>query len=131
MTTRHRAAAAFLLSGLVFAPATARALISTSVEPIIGYERVQMLAPTPHTTERMVYGARAVVGVLMLSAEAEVTRGQSTELFPLTVTQFEDKTDKARLGLLSSVKLLGLVSAYLRAGGQASQSTQTTTVAGT
>ncbi len=43
--------------------------IQSDIEPVIGYERVQKLVPTPHTSDRLVYGARAWLGFPLVAVE--------------------------------------------------------------
>jgi len=105
-------------------------LLSTEIEPIIGYEREQKLVPTPHTKDRMVYGARAIVGFLILGAEAEYLRGQDTEDFPTLSFSTKDTSDKLKLGIRSTFRMGGLFALYLRAGGQATQSVHEETASG-
>src|SRR4051812_14131954 len=103
--------------GVFLSAARAQALVLTSIEPIVGYERIQKFVPTPHTHDRLVYGARFTAGLLLLSVEGEYLRGMDTETFPSMSTK--DTTDKARLGLRSTFHFLGPISLFARAGGQA------------
>ncbi len=114
--------------GLVCLPA--HAVVSTGVEPIIGYERAQKLIPTPHTTERLVYGARITVGLPLISAEAEFTRATDTESFPTMALTVKDTEDKARVGARSTFRLGGMISLIARAGAQAKLVKHETTTAG-
>jgi hypothetical protein len=91
------------------------------IEPIVGYERIQKLIPTPHFTQRLVYGARATAGLPLISAEAEYLRGTDTEFYSSTNQSITDTADKAKLGLRSSVGLGSLLRATARAGVQATQ----------
>lgn len=93
------------------------------IEPIVGYERVQKLVPDKHTVDRLHYGARLSLGVLFLTAEATYIRANDTEEFPSQNLTVKDTTDKAQLGLRGSFKLIGVIRASARAGGQASQNT--------
>ncbi len=108
----------------------AASMLKYEVEPIIGYERVQKLVPTPHTRDRLVYGVRVTAGVLMVSGEAEYTRATDTESFPLTSTSIQDTDDKARIGLRSTIGMGRLLNFVVRAGAQARQTKSETTVAG-
>lgn len=114
-----RAAWKVFVMGLIFVCVPSRAVVSTGVEPIIGYERVQKLIPTPHTTERLVYGVRVTVGLPLISAEAEVTRATDTESFPTINQTIKDTEDKARVGARSTFRLGGMISLIARAGAQA------------
>ena len=42
------------------------------IEPVVGYERVQKVLPTPHTKDRLMYGLRVLMGVPLLSLELVV-----------------------------------------------------------
>lgn len=94
-------------------------LLALNLEPIVGYEQVQQVLPTPHRLSRLVYGARATAGILLLSAEAEYTRGVSDESFP----DFTQKVtgDRLKVGLRSGFGLGSLFSIFARGGVQASQ----------
>ena len=98
------------------------------VEPIIGYERVQLLLPTPHTTNRLIYGGRITAGVMIFSAEAEYTRGTNQETY--TTSSVTHTGDRLKAGLRSGFNLGMLFRFFLRAGGQAALDKTETTVAG-
>lgn len=102
--------------------------LTTNVEPIIGYERVQKFVPTPRTRERLVYGARVTAGLPLISGELEYLRAGDTEIFPTTSTTISEVEDKARLGIRSQLRLAGFLSFFLRAGAQARQVRRDTTV---
>lgn len=106
----------------------ASSMLKYEVEPIIGYERVQKLVPTPHTRDRLVYGVRVIAGLMMISGEAEYTRGMDTESFPLTATTRRDTDDKARIGLRSNLAMGRLFNFIIRAGAQAKQTKTENTV---
>ena len=97
------------------------------LEPIIGYERVQKIEPTPHTKSRLIYGLRANYGPPILSAEAEITQGKDDESFPDRNLTIEEKATNLMAGLRSSFNLGGVLSWYLRAGGHARKSEYTRT----
>lgn len=101
-----------------------------AVEPIVGYERVQKIFPTPHTSDRLMYGARARVGIPLLSLEAEYTRGSDTESFPADSLTTSDTDDKIKLGLRSSFRMNNFFSFQLRAGAQAKRNIHTDTNSG-
>lgn len=105
-------------------------LLSLEIEPIIGYEHIQKLVPYRHTKERLVYGARVIAGIPLVSAEAELTRGTDTELFPDRGLSSKDTTDKLKLGLRSTFRLIGVVYGFGRAGGQAQKTRREDTIAG-
>lgn len=101
-----------------------------TVEPIVGYERVQKLLPSAHTRDRLVYGGRAIVGLPMLSVEAEYTRAGDSETFVATNTIINDTEDKARVGLRSGFGLGSLFGVFLRGGAQARLTRHETVTAG-
>ncbi len=109
-----------LLTSLLTLSNLSHALISMNIEPIVGYERVQKLIPERHTKDRLVYGARLSLGIPLVSVEASYLRANDTEDFTDLGLSIKDTTDKAQLGLRSSIKLLGVLRASARAGGQAS-----------
>jgi hypothetical protein len=121
---------------LALCPLHARALtqtrgeITVSVEPVVGFEHVQKLAPTPHTTNRLMYGARATAGWRIVAAEAELTRGTDAEAFPLQALTTSDTDEKLKVGVRSSYALSSMLSAYLRGGVQAKRNTREETSAG-
>src|SRR5947199_6795544 len=82
--------------------------------------------PSPHSKDRLFYGARVFDDILFISAEGEFIRSNDTEVFPSIETK--DTTDKAKLGLRSTFHLLGLVSLFVRAGGEASRNHHEETV---
>lgn len=88
-----------------------------SVEPLVGYERVQKVLPERGTKDRMFYGARVVAGFLILAAEAEYIRGEDTE--ESGGVTFKDTDDKAKLGLRSGLGLGRLFQLTGRGGVQA------------
>lgn len=104
--------------------------ITYSFEPVIGFERVQKLAPTPHASNRLVYGVRGTAGIPLLSAEAELTRGQDSEYYPTLGRDIKDTDDKLKLGLRSGYALTQLLSVHGRAGGQAKRNTHEETSGG-
>jgi hypothetical protein len=116
-----------VLLGICPAPVRA-APLSLSVEPIIGYERTQILLPKAHTVNRLMYGGRVTAGLLLLSAEGEYTHGAIDETFPNTSQS--SASDRLKLGLRSSFGLGRLFSFYLRGGVDASQEITSQTVNG-
>ena len=73
-------------------------MITYSIEPIVGYELQRKSEPEPHAKLTFVYGARAVAGFHLLSAEAEYTRGSSDEEYPASSLRIEQLTQNYRLG---------------------------------
>ncbi len=104
--------------------------LTTSIEPIMGYERVQKFLPTQHTVERWVFGARATAGFTLLSAEAEYTRASDTETFSSAPETIRDTEDRARLGLRSTLRIAGFFRFLLRAGAQANYTRHDITTSG-
>lgn len=117
----------FSILGILTQPASAEVL-SLSIEPIVGYEKVQQVLPSVHTVNRLVYGARAIAGVLILSAESEYTRGTVEEVIG-AMTQ-KTTADKAKLGLRSGFRLGQLISLHLRGGVQVKREESEQTVDG-
>jgi hypothetical protein len=95
---------------------------SLTLEPILGYERVQKIEPTARTTNRFYYGVRASYGIPLLSAEGELTRAQESENFPEQDLKIDETSTTLMLGLRSNFNHRGMIGAYLRAGGHARKS---------
>ncbi len=114
----------------IFISTHSYAFISMQIEPIVGYERVQKLIPDKHTVDRLHYGARLSLGVPFLAGEATYIRAYDTEEFPSDNLTVKDTTDKAQLGLRGSFKLIGVIRASARVGGQASQNVHEEIVSG-
>jgi hypothetical protein len=112
------------------APALAASLLSLQVEPIVGYERVQKLVPTAHTKSRLIYGARLIAGLPLLSAEAELTRGTDDESFPDQGLTTKDTADKLKLGLRSGFGMGMLLRFTARGGVQATRNRHEETTGG-
>ena len=117
----------FLFTTNLFA-ANSKGLLS--IEPIVGYEQVQTLAPTPHSKNRLIYGLRAIYGFSFLAAEAELTQGNDTESFPVDDLTIKESVINAKLGIRSNFINTQFFNSYLRAGGHARQSEIETTDAG-
>jgi hypothetical protein len=97
-----------------------------SIEPIIGYE-VQKKENPDRAKSVLVYGARALAGYRILSAEAEFTQGKSDEFILASDTTIGEKTQKLRLGLRSTLGA-GILNWYLRGGAEAQKLHRVTTV---
>ncbi|MCM2324217.1 MAG: hypothetical protein NDJ90_13245 [Oligoflexia bacterium] len=104
--------------------------VSYTIEPVIGFEHVQKVAPTPHSRNRMIYGLRARAGIPLVSLEAEATRGSDLELFPNDDLKIRDQDDRLKIGLVSTRYLGSLFSFSLRAGAQATRNLHEETRAG-
>jgi hypothetical protein len=101
-----------------------------SLEPIVGYERVQALLPEPHTKDRLIYGLRASLGPRLLAIEVEATQGKDTESFPDDDLTISETAINAMVGL-KSVPLYGrFIKWHIRAGGHARKVTRESTEAG-
>jgi hypothetical protein len=108
----------------------ALAAFRTEVEPIVGYERVQKVIPTPHTRDRLVYGARLTAGILWVAAEFEYLNSTDNELFPALALSTKDVTDRAKAGVRVSMNLARFLAFSLRGGAQATKNRHTETLAG-
>jgi hypothetical protein len=115
----------------VFQTVQAASSATGELEPIFGYERVQKLVPTPHTKDRLIYGLRYSIGVPLLSAEAEYTRGMDQESFPTSNMDTKDTADRLKVGIRSRVRMGSFLSAFARAGGEAYRNIHEETVSGT
>jgi hypothetical protein len=104
--------------------------LGVDIEPVVGYERTQKLIPTPHTKDRLVYGARLTAGFLLLSAEAEYLRGTDSEVFTNPDFSTKDTSDIGKAGVRSTLRLGGLISFVLRAGLQAKRDSHELTLGG-
>lgn len=104
--------------------------VQISVEPIIGYETVFRPIPTPHTATRLVYGARVVAGVQLLSGELEYTKAQDTENYAVAPEKIINYDDKVKLGVRSTYNLGSYVFASVRLGGQAWKNSEEVTTSG-
>lgn len=103
--------------GIMSPQAQAVGAFEIQIEPIVGYEQVQQVIPTPHTNTRLFYGARAIAGLPLIALEAQFTRGMSQETFG---TSSQTNTgDRAKVGLRSSFRLSSMIWLFLRAGGEA------------
>jgi hypothetical protein len=102
-----------------------------TIEPIVGFEHVQQLVPTPHSVNRIIYGARATAGYRIISAEAELTRGTNTESFPVQDLTIQNNDDKLKIGLRSGYSFMSYATFSLRAGGQATRAERKETTGST
>lgn len=111
-----------------FAKSTSlRTGLGFDLEPVVGYERVQKLVPTPHTNDRLIFGGRATMGIPLLAIQAEYLRGMDTEAFPTQDLAITDTDDKLKLGLRSGLSLSTLLTFSVRAGVQATRNIHTET----
>jgi hypothetical protein len=100
------------------------------IEPIIGYERIQKIRPDRHARNRLFYGARVRLGIPLLSLEAELTQADDSEEIPAISTTIKDTDYRLKVGARSAFKLTSLLRLVARAGGQAAQNINETTVSG-
>ncbi|MBC7691778.1 MAG: hypothetical protein H7222_08405 [Methylotenera sp.] len=112
------------------AQAAGPSMVTTTVVPIIGFERTQKLVPTPHATTRLIYGVRVTAGVRLLSLESEYTHGMDSEAFPLQNLTTRDTADRVKLGIRSTFAMSSFLSTFLRAGGQATRNVHEETNSG-
>jgi hypothetical protein len=86
------------------------------IHPIIGYEKTQRSYPVSHSSSRLIYGLRVLVGPPILAAEVEATTGQDEKDFPEQNMHLKETVYNGMLGVRSSIDLL-MVNVYARAGG--------------
>jgi hypothetical protein len=128
MNPKNTALLVLLLVSVVASSASAE--ITYSIEPVIGYERVEKLLPTPRMKQRLVYGARLTAGLFMVAGEAEFLRGTDTESIPSAGLTLTDTEDKLRVGVRARFRLVRLLSFIVRGGVQASRNIHEETVGG-
>src|SRR5690348_7774947 len=104
--------------------------VNYSIEPIIGCERTQKFEPTLHTHDRLTYGARLTAGFMILSAEAEYTRGSDSESFPAQGLVTSDTDDQLKIGLRTGYNLGPVFAIYGRGGVQARKNEHESIVSG-
>lgn len=114
------------LSFLIFISTSLSAQVSQTyqrgnltIEPVIGYERVQRLEPVARTENRFYYGVRGHYGPDLLSLEAEITQSRDDDSFPDDDLRIKETSTTGMLGLRSSFARGRLFNWYLRAGGHA------------
>ncbi len=94
---------------------------AVTVEPIVGFEHVEKLTPAPHAKNRLIYGARVIAGIPLVSGELEYTRGTDREVFGDLGLTTTETADRGKVGARSSYVLGELLRFHLRAGGQLSK----------
>lgn len=87
-----------------------------NIEPIFGFERVQKISPTAHTSDRLTYGARVTLGVPAISLEGEYLYGRDTENF--SSTSITETDNRLKIGLRSGLNLGSFIRLNARAGMQ-------------
>ena len=90
-----------------------------TINPIVGYERVQKTQPTPHTSSRLIYGIGAKYGPPILKVEGEITRGSDSESYPDQDLTIKETATNLMLGIHSTFNSGSFLSWYLRGGGHA------------
>jgi hypothetical protein len=101
--------------------------IKYTISPIVGYETVYRLAPTPHTSTRVIYGARLTAGVDLISGELEYTKGSDTELYLAAPEKIVTDDEKVKLGIRSTYRFNDYLFATGRLGGSATKSATSST----
>src|SRR5690348_14163745 len=76
-------------------------LLAINFEPIVGYEQIQQVMPTPHFVTRLIYGGRITAGLPLISAEGEYTHGMMTE--SIQGGSQTNTGDRAKVGLRSGI----------------------------
>lgn len=88
------------------------------LQPIIGFERVQKILPTPHSKNRLIYGGRLLLGPSFFAMETEFVMGKDDEHFPARDLTIEEETQRLKVGLRSSLRFFPGFSWVLRGGAQ-------------
>jgi hypothetical protein len=102
-----------------------------SLEPLYGVETALVRFPEPaRYVTRATYGVRFIFGVTALAAEAEVTEAQSRKDYPSIDQKVEDKSQRASLGLRSTIPFGRFLGLYFRAGGRGTQGDTKVTTGG-
>lgn len=104
---------------------------SYSIEPIFGLQQVYRDTPTTHTTSRLFYGGRFVIGTDRISGELEYTKGDDTETYTSAPQKITYKDDLFKLGLRHTRGLGNLFFLTGRLGGQYDKRIKETTTNGT
>jgi len=95
--------------------------IKYNLEPIVGFETTYRNTPTPHTSTRAIYGARATAGVDLLMGELEYTKGSDTKTFSTAPESVKNTDEKAKLGIRSTYHFNSYLFISGRLGGQATK----------
>jgi len=98
------------------------------ITPIVGFEKVQRIEPTPSMKSRTVLGVNAVYKLPISAIEAEYTHGQDDSTALATNTTYKYVDDKLKVGLRGGFDLASFLNWYIRGGMQAKQSKVTRTV---
>ena len=118
----------FLISSLV-AQAQRKSSndIQYNIEPILGFETVYRVTPTPHTSTHTIYGVRLTGGIDLVSGEIEYTKGSDTEKYQTAPETVKYNDEKVKAGLRSIFRLGPVFNIVTRFGGQAKKSTEEST----
>ena len=102
-----------------------------TVEPLFGIETALVRYPEPSRyVTRSTYGARVLYGTTLLSGELEVTEAQSRKDYAGLNQKVEDKSQRAALGMRSTIGLGNYFGIYGRLGARASKGETVVTTAG-
>lgn len=99
------------------------------ITPIVGFERVQKLEPSPHMKTRAVYGANFLYRLPITSLEVEYTRASDTSNDYVNTVAYKTEEDKIRAGLRGSFVAGQYLNWYLRGGAQGRKTKVTKTTA--
>jgi hypothetical protein len=100
-------------------------------EPLYGIETALVRYPEPaRYVNRATYGARVLYGSTLLSGELEYTEAQSRNDYPSANQKVLDKSQRAAVGVRSTLGLGQFLGVYVRAGGRASQGKSEVTISG-
>lgn len=100
-------------------------------EPVYGVETSLLRYPGPaRYVTRASYGGRLIYGATLLAGELEVTEARSRQSYSSPDQTVEDTSQRAGLGIRSTIPLTSFAGFYFRAGGRASQGESKITTAG-
>lgn len=120
-----------MLVSLAFIPTAEAGDRKLTIEPLYGVETALVRYPEPpRYVSRATYGARALYGTNLLSAELEFTEAHSRKDYPTLNQQVVDKAQRLALGVRSTIGLGSYLGVYGRLGGRAAQLESTVTTAG-
>lgn len=112
----------FIQFFLLLLPLVAGAESKFTFEPIYGVETSLVRFPEPpRYVTRATYGFRMLYGPPALSGEAEYSTATSRQDYPGSNMQVEDQSQRASLGLRTTLPATQYFDFYLRAGGRASK----------
>lgn len=104
--------------------------VNVKFEPILGFETLYRSSPTSHTVSRMTYGLRVIAGVPVIAAELEYTQGSDTETYSTAPEKIKYEDQKLKLGVRTTYNFAKIMNFVARLGGQATQTTISTTNSG-